>query len=117
MDGYEVARRLRSARNGTISLVALTGYGQADDRRKAIEAGFDVHLTKPVEIERLEEIVALLGSNIGNVAADEAAALLGLIRAALRRSNCVLLGADLVKPECELIARLRRSARSHSGVQ
>jgi len=61
MDGYEVARRLRSARNGSISLVALTGYGQADDRRKAIEAGFDVHLTKPVEIERLDEIVALLG--------------------------------------------------------
>ena len=61
MDGYEVARRLRSARNGSISLVALTGYGQADDRRKAMEAGFDIHLTKPVEIERLDEIVALLG--------------------------------------------------------
>jgi CheY-like chemotaxis protein len=61
MDGYEVARRLRSARDGSISLIALTGYGQPDDRRRALEAGFDVHLTKPVETERLEEIIAALG--------------------------------------------------------
>jgi signal transduction histidine kinase/ActR/RegA family two-component response regulator len=61
MDGYEVARRLRSARDGTISLIALTGYGQPDDRRRALEAGFDVHLTKPVETERLDEIIAALG--------------------------------------------------------
>ncbi|MFL5410270.1 MAG: ATP-binding protein [Myxococcales bacterium] len=61
MDGYEVARRLRSARNGSISLIALTGYGQAEDRRRAIEAGFDVHLTKPVETERLTETIAALG--------------------------------------------------------
>jgi signal transduction histidine kinase/ActR/RegA family two-component response regulator len=61
MDGYEVARRLRSTRNGSISLIALTGYGQAEDRRRALEAGFDVHLTKPVETERLTETIAALG--------------------------------------------------------
>jgi CheY-like chemotaxis protein len=66
MDGYEVARRLRSARDGTISLIALTGYGQPDDRRRALEAGFDVHLTKPVETERLEEIIAALGKKRRN---------------------------------------------------
>jgi len=56
-----VARRLRSARNGSISLIALTGYGQAEDRRRALDAGFDVHLTKPVETERLAETIAALG--------------------------------------------------------
>ena len=61
MDGYEVARRLRSARDGTISLIALTGYGQPEDRRRALEAGFDMHLTKPVETERLEEVMAAVG--------------------------------------------------------
>src|SRR3954470_3842789 len=46
MDGYEVARRLRAAASGRrISLIALTGYGQPEDRRRAYEAGFDAHLT------------------------------------------------------------------------
>jgi CheY-like chemotaxis protein len=66
MDGYEVARRLRSARDGSISLIALTGYGQPEDRRRALEAGFDLHLTKPVETERLEEIIAALGKKRRN---------------------------------------------------
>ena len=48
-DGYEVARKVRGALGGTILLVALTGYGQPDDRRQALEAGFDAHLVKPVE--------------------------------------------------------------------
>ena len=60
VDGLEVARRLREceATEG-IFLVALTGYGQAGDRRKTLEAGFDVHLVKPVEIDRLKEVLAL----------------------------------------------------------
>ncbi|TWT91103.1 Autoinducer 2 sensor kinase/phosphatase LuxQ [Pseudobythopirellula maris] len=59
MDGYEVARRLRAA-PGTRSawIVALTGYGQADDRRKSAEAGFDHHLVKPADIEDLERLLA-----------------------------------------------------------
>jgi signal transduction histidine kinase/CheY-like chemotaxis protein len=58
-DGFEVARRIRAAAWGTsMRLVALTGYGQADDRRQALEAGCDLHLTKPVMPERLAEILA-----------------------------------------------------------
>ncbi|HET9694230.1 MAG TPA: PAS domain S-box protein, partial [Steroidobacteraceae bacterium] len=59
MDGYEVARRLGSlpGRAG-MTLVALTGYGQAADRRRSAEVGFDAHLVKPAEIETLEALMA-----------------------------------------------------------
>jgi signal transduction histidine kinase/ActR/RegA family two-component response regulator len=57
LDGYEVARRVRAARGGGVLLVALTGYGQAEDRRAALAAGFDVHLTKPVELERVAAVL------------------------------------------------------------
>jgi CheY-like chemotaxis protein len=59
IDGYEVARRLR-AHPGTrdIVLIALTGYGDEEDLRCAIEAGFDLHLVKPVESGRLAGAVA-----------------------------------------------------------
>ncbi|HVY81680.1 MAG TPA: ATP-binding protein, partial [Steroidobacteraceae bacterium] len=55
MDGYEVARRLR-AQNGShrMLLVAVTGYGQPADRRRARAAGFDVHMVKPVEPATLQ---------------------------------------------------------------
>jgi signal transduction histidine kinase len=63
IDGYEVARRLRSsALDGRVGLIAVTGYGRPDDERRALEAGFDAHLTKPVEPERLEEVIATLSS-------------------------------------------------------
>jgi PAS domain S-box-containing protein len=48
LDGYAVGRRLREALGDRIHLVALTGYGQAEDRRRVGDAGFDVHLIKPV---------------------------------------------------------------------
>jgi signal transduction histidine kinase/DNA-binding response OmpR family regulator len=54
MDGYEVARRLRAEENGSRRLlVALTGYGREEDRRRSQEAGFDHHLAKPVDPEQL----------------------------------------------------------------
>ena len=53
IDGYEVARRTRAAHGAGLLLIALTGYGQASDRMRAFDAGFDVHLTKPPGIERL----------------------------------------------------------------
>ena len=54
LSGYEVAERLRSnARLRETALIALTGWGSPDDRRRAIAAGFDVHLTKPVSAEDL----------------------------------------------------------------
>jgi PAS domain S-box-containing protein len=58
MDGCEVARRLRA--DGTIAqatLVALTGWGGDADRRRSAEAGFDVHLTKPVELASLQDVL------------------------------------------------------------
>jgi signal transduction histidine kinase/ActR/RegA family two-component response regulator len=60
-DGYEVARQLRAER-GRIYLIALTGYGQADDRRQALLAGFDAHITKPTDLETVERTLAA-GSN------------------------------------------------------
>jgi len=58
IDGYEVARRLRSdARFAPTTLVALTGYGRDDDQRRAVAAGFDRHLVKPVTVEALQEIL------------------------------------------------------------
>lgn len=63
MDGYAVARRLRSEPDARqICLIALTGYGQAEDRQRALDAGFDIHLTKPVEPKRLLEAVATIGA-------------------------------------------------------
>ncbi len=59
IDGYEVARRIRSAPEGhQIFLIAVTGYGEPQDRRRAEEAGFDLHLVKPVDFERLSEALA-----------------------------------------------------------
>jgi signal transduction histidine kinase/CheY-like chemotaxis protein len=58
MDGYAVARHVRDALKGDILLVALTGYGQPRDREMAVKAGFDVHMRKPVDVERLRELVA-----------------------------------------------------------
>ncbi len=58
IDGYEVARRLRKA-DGTrhIKLIALTGYGLAEDQRRVLEAGFDMHLVKPVDINHLLQAI------------------------------------------------------------
>jgi signal transduction histidine kinase/CheY-like chemotaxis protein len=54
MDGYEVARRVRSCPElGPVSLIALTGHGQEQDRRRSLEAGFDHHLIKPVDPDAL----------------------------------------------------------------
>jgi PAS domain S-box-containing protein len=58
MNGYEVAMRLRErGEPKPMALIALTGYGQEEDRRRAKEAGFDYHLTKPVEPETLAELL------------------------------------------------------------
>jgi len=58
MDGYEVARQLRSRpQTKAIRLVAVTGYGQADDRRRALAAGFDQHVTKPVDASMLDDLL------------------------------------------------------------
>jgi signal transduction histidine kinase/ActR/RegA family two-component response regulator len=57
LDGYELARRVRSERQAAPWLVALTGYGQPEDRERALAAGFDQHLTKPVSLAALRNVV------------------------------------------------------------
>jgi PAS domain S-box-containing protein len=58
MDGYEVARRLRAHEElKGLVLVALTGYGQEEDRKKAVEAGFDHHMVKPTSMEALRQLL------------------------------------------------------------
>ncbi len=71
IDGYEVARRVRSrAENAGVNLVALTGYGQPQDREIAKQAGFDAHLAKPVD---LNELTQYLGERSRQLAAQAAA--------------------------------------------
>jgi signal transduction histidine kinase/ActR/RegA family two-component response regulator len=66
LDGYEVARRVRSAVGNSIRLVALTGYGQPEDRERAYQAGFDLHLVKPVDRDQLSQSI-----NVPSPARDE----------------------------------------------
>ncbi len=58
MDGYEVARRLRGQHGDRLCLIALTGYGQADDRETSRRAGFDKHLVKPVGFAQVQQALA-----------------------------------------------------------
>jgi len=58
MDGYEVARRIRAMpAGGTTQLIALTGWGQQEDVRRSFEAGFNHHLVKPLDIDKLWEVI------------------------------------------------------------
>jgi len=59
IDGLELARRLRTQPETAHSvLVAVSGYGQEEDRKNALAAGFAHHLVKPVEIDRLAQLLA-----------------------------------------------------------
>ncbi len=63
VDGYKVAKTIRSAPEGReVLLIALTGYGQPEDRRKSYEAGFDLHLVKPIDFSQLSELIATRGA-------------------------------------------------------
>lgn len=58
MDGYELGQQLRaSSSNASLKLIALTGYGQETDRRRTTDAGFDRHLVKPVDFDRLQAVI------------------------------------------------------------
>ena len=59
ISGYEVARQLRASSSGRpLFLAALTGWGAPEDRDRAFAAGFDYHVTKPADAEKLREILA-----------------------------------------------------------
>ena len=56
LNGYEVARRIRQEPWGkSIFLIAMTGFGQEEDRRRSVEAGFDDHMVKPIDLVELEK--------------------------------------------------------------
>lgn len=64
LDGYEAARKIREQPWGKhMVLIALTGWGQQEDRRRTQEAGFDAHLTKPVNCEAIMDLLASLPNN------------------------------------------------------
>jgi len=57
LSGYDVARRLREARGAAVTIVAITGWGQEEDRQRARDCGFDHHFTKPVDFEALIGVI------------------------------------------------------------
>lgn len=57
LSGYDIARHVRQRRGSDVLLVAITGWGQEEDRRRAREAGFDHHFTKPADFEVLLELI------------------------------------------------------------
>lgn len=63
MDGYEAGRQIRKALGRSVVLVALTGWGQDEDKLRSREAGFDHHLTKPPDPEALEALIGECGSS------------------------------------------------------
>ena len=66
LNGYDAARRIREQPWGkTMMLIALTGWGQEEDRRQSKDAGFDAHLVKPVDYGALMELLATLPSEQG----------------------------------------------------
>ena len=65
MDGYEVARQLRDQLQlQHITLIAITGYGQIEDRQRVKEAGFAYHFIKPVDTDRLNELILSLDCSL-----------------------------------------------------
>src|SRR6185436_19880178 len=58
LDGYQVATQVRSKLGGDVVLIAVSGFGQPDDKRRAAEAGFDDHLTKPADVQDIESLLA-----------------------------------------------------------
>ena len=73
MNGYEVARALRAApETSGCLLVAVSGYGQAEDQRQSQEAGFDRHLVKPVDLIVLQEILSTVKTTAVHAAGSRA---------------------------------------------
>ena len=57
LDGYQVASQVRSKLGEDVVLVALSGFGQPEDKRRALEAGFDEHITKPADVQDIESVL------------------------------------------------------------
>ena len=75
IDGYETCRRIRREKSGASPLiVALTGWGQARDKERALQAGFDLHLTKPASPAALQQLLASARRESAQVVAPEVVA-------------------------------------------
>lgn len=62
MDGYQVAQLLRQAPElSSVLIIAITGYGAPEDKQKSYQLGIDLHLTKPVHVNFLKELIAVYG--------------------------------------------------------
>ena len=73
LSGYDVARLLRSnPASKKATLVALTGWGQPEDRRRTEEAGFDHHIVKPADLDTLRHICEVVAAGAANAAAEPA---------------------------------------------
>ena len=57
LDGYQVASAVRSKLGSDIVLIAVSGFGQPDDKKRALEAGFDDHITKPADVQDIENLL------------------------------------------------------------
>jgi two-component system, sensor histidine kinase len=67
LDGWELARQLRATEAGRrMILVAISGYGQVEDQQLSREAGFDLHLVKPVDIETLTDAIHDVSPPLGD---------------------------------------------------
>ena len=60
IDGFEVARQVREQLGADVILVAVSGFGQPEDKRRALEAGFDEHMTKPADVRDIENLLTRL---------------------------------------------------------
>ncbi|MGZ8710988.1 MAG: ATP-binding protein [Thermoanaerobaculia bacterium] len=67
LDGYEVAARVRESVGRDVVLVAVSGFGQPEDKRKALDAGFDEHITKPADVSDIESLLSRLPPKRENV--------------------------------------------------
>lgn len=67
IDGYAVAARLRAALGPGIRLVALTGYGQPEDVKRALDAGFDAHIAKPVDFDALQAVIGAATPQLSSI--------------------------------------------------
>ena len=78
IDGYEVGRRIREEVWGKqVVLIAITGWGQEEDRRRSIEAGFDCHLTKPVDLAILFDLLCQLSPTVVGAESESTEAVAG----------------------------------------
>jgi signal transduction histidine kinase/CheY-like chemotaxis protein len=67
LDGYQVASHVRSQLGDGVVLVAVSGFGLPEDKRKAAEAGFDEHITKPADVQEIESLLGRLPPRVRNV--------------------------------------------------